>query len=190
MIYFTSDLHLGHNNMLKFRDRPFENVEEMNEQLLKNINDICTKRDTLFILGDISYHQNTKETEEQLSMLNPQLILIRGNHDKQYKESLFAKVMDYCEIKVYHRKIVMSHYPFAEWNGSHNGAIHLHGHQHNYEDYNISMRDQGILRYDVGIDANHGMPVSVYDIFRFFDLDIDVYNNGMKQAVNDLIAKR
>lgn len=184
MIYFTSDLHLGHNNMIKFRDRPFHNVSEMNTTLLKNINNTCSKRDMLFILGDIAYQQPVEQTEEQLSSLKPTLVLIRGNHDKAYNPKLFHTIKDYCEIKVYHRKVILSHYPFLEWDGMLRGAVHLHGHQHNYEKYNIDMRNQKILRYDVGVDANYGVPVSIEQIFQYFHLDTDNFNNSMKHILD------
>lgn len=55
MIYFTSDLHLGHANSIEFTNRPFSNVDEMNETLVRNINDIVSKKDELWILGDFAY---------------------------------------------------------------------------------------------------------------------------------------
>ena len=60
MIYFTSDLHLGHSNMIRKKNRPFRDVEEMNRILIRNINNLCTRHDTLVILGDLAYHQSVQ----------------------------------------------------------------------------------------------------------------------------------
>ncbi len=61
------------------------------------------------------------------------------------------------------------HYPIEEWNGYFREAIHLHGHQHNHEEYNLKNRGNGLLRYDVGVDANHMAPVGIEDIISFFE---------------------
>lgn len=181
MYYFTADPHFGHQNIISFANRPFESVTEMNAVLIQNINDRCSRNDFLFMLGDIAFHMPKEQTEDILSSLIPKLVLIRGNHDREYDSRLFVEVKDYMELKVYHRKVVLCHYPFAEWNGMLRGAIHLHGHQHNQKDYNENMREQGCLRYDVGIDANAFFPVSARDIFDFFNLNTDNYQNSFKK---------
>lgn len=180
MVFFTSDLHFGHNNIISFSQRPYESVYEMNRSLIQNINAICSKRDTLVILGDVAYHQPVEETEEMLSSLSPKLVLIRGNHDKTYNEKLFIGIHDYYEIKLYHRLVVLSHYPILEWNGMQRESLHLHGHQHNFEIYNIENRNAHLLRYDVGVDANNYYPISIQQIFNFFHLSTDNYRNSMK----------
>ena len=55
MVYFTSDLHLGHRNIISLQYRPFESVEEMDRALIDNFNSVVKKNDTVFILGDICY---------------------------------------------------------------------------------------------------------------------------------------
>lgn len=55
------------------------------------------------------------------------------------------------------------------WNGAGRGAIALHGHQHNHGDYNVKNLHEGILRYDVGVDANSMEPISAEEILRFFN---------------------
>lgn len=56
MIYFTSDLHLGHRGIISMQNRPFENIQEMNQVLIRNYNAVVHKNDTVYILGDISHH--------------------------------------------------------------------------------------------------------------------------------------
>lgn len=53
-IYFTSDLHLGHDNIIRFCNRPFSSVEEMNDRIIQNYNSIVHKNDLVYILGDFN----------------------------------------------------------------------------------------------------------------------------------------
>ena len=54
-IYFTSDLHLGHDNIIRFTNRPFDSVEEMNDRIIQNYNSIIHKNDLVYILVDLTY---------------------------------------------------------------------------------------------------------------------------------------
>ena len=60
------------------------------------------------------------------------------------------------------------------WHKSRKGSIQLHGHIHGDETYNISNRDKGIKRYDVGVDANKFMPVSIKQIQEYFHAEEDI----------------
>lgn len=84
--------------------------------------------------------------------------------------SLLESVRDYYELSYHKMKFVLMHYPILEWNGYYKGAIQLHGHQHNHEDYNYNHLKNGILQYDVGVDANRMAPVSIDEIIAFFKL--------------------
>lgn len=53
MVYFTSDLHLGHENVIKLCNRPFDSIEEMDEALIRNWNRKVTNGDTVYVLGDL-----------------------------------------------------------------------------------------------------------------------------------------
>lgn len=172
MIWFTSDLHYGHKAIINLCEREFSSVEEMNRTLIQNWNSVVKRGDTVYILGDISHRCSVEEVNEFISKLNGKKILIRGNHDKEYDFSLFEEVVDYLELKGYASVgIVLMHYPLLEWNGLRKGAIHLHGHQHNKMGYNEQMCEEGIRRYDVGVDANQYSPVSLKQILEFFGLD-------------------
>ena len=92
MIYFTADLHLGHTNIIKLSDRSFDSVEQMNETLIDNINSVVNNKDTLYLLGDISHKIPVEEANTLIKRINGRKILIRGNHDKHYDESLFEGI--------------------------------------------------------------------------------------------------
>ena len=167
MIYFTSDLHLGHRGAISMCERPFKDVEEMNRTLIDNINARVNKNDTLYILGDIAHRTPVEEVNKLIAQMNGKKILIKGNHDKQYDPALFEGIYDFLEVNFDGRSISLMHYPMVEWPKSRHGSIHLHGHQHNKPEYNALQREQGVLRYDVGIDANYYCPVSLNEILTF-----------------------
>lgn len=172
MIYFTSDLHLGHNAAIRMCGRPFDSIEQMNNTLISNINACVHRDDTLYILGDISHRCSIENANEMIARIKGKKILIRGNHDKKYDENLFEGIYDFLEVNLYGHAISLMHYPMVEWPKSFHGSLHLHGHQHNKPEYNALQREQGILRYDVGVDANYYCPVSINEILAHFNFQI------------------
>lgn len=61
MIFYTSDLHFCHSNIIKLCNRPFNNVDEMNSVLVSKWNERVNKNDIVYILGDIGYPKNNIE---------------------------------------------------------------------------------------------------------------------------------
>lgn len=172
LIYFTSDLHFYHDNIIKNVNRPFQNADKMNHALIKKWNQKISFQDEVYILGDFTMKGPDLATNI-LYQLKGKKHLIRGNHDNfvdnpEFDTSLFASIRDYAEIVCCNTCFILCHYPFVEWNGSHKGSIDLHGHQHNHEDYNYLTKKNGIYRYDVGVDANGMEPVSAEEIIAFF----------------------
>lgn len=168
MIWFTSDLHLGHRSVINMCNRPFENVEAMNEILIQNFNQRVKKNDTVYILGDIAHRTPLVEVNQLIGRLNGKKILCRGNHDKAYNPELFEGIYDFWGINVNGVNISLMHYPMMEWPKSRHGSLHLHGHIHSKSAYNLQQKENGILRYDVGVDANNFYLVSMEEILEFF----------------------
>ncbi|MBP3702571.1 MAG: metallophosphoesterase, partial [Lachnospiraceae bacterium] len=79
-VFFTSDIHLGHRGVLDFDNRPWDNLEDMNEGLIKRWNDKVGKGDRVYILGDLCWLSGEK-AKALVGRLNGNLYLIRGNHD-------------------------------------------------------------------------------------------------------------
>lgn len=165
-VYFTSDLHLGHYNMIIIAERPFEGLDEMNDTLIANINERVGEDDTLWILGDASCYIGRDEAEQLLRQINcKDLRLLRGNHDVDWSDSdLFQEVCDYKELKLDGRRVCLMHYPLFSWNGMYRGSVHLHGHSHNKPEFNQSNIEEGRLLWDVGVDANDYRPISWEEI--------------------------
>lgn len=179
MLWFTSDLHLRHENIVRYSNRPFADAGEMGRAIIDNINARVGPDDTLWILGDVCMGQEKlRGYADLLSRLVCQDVrLVRGNHDvKQlelYEGVGFAEVTDLTEISLggKRQRAVLCHYPMLSWNRSGRGSVMLHGHIHSEgREYNLQNRSDGIRRYDVGVDANDFAPVSSDEIRRFFGI--------------------
>lgn len=159
MIWFTSDTHYGHENVIQHCNRPFSNAAEMQEVLLENFNSKVKKNDDVYFLGDLTLGKYDFAISI-LKQMNGRIHIVRGNHDhwsRKQKEYPVVWIKDYYELKHDNQLFVLSHYPFLRWNKSHYGSYHLHGHCHN------NLPQEG-NRFDVGVDANNFYPISIKDI--------------------------
>ena len=136
MIYFISDTHFNHLNIIKYCNRPFNNVEEMNEAIIKNWNNIVSNEDTIYHLGDFAL--GTKESIiDIVNRLNGKKYLIRGNHDKwgvSTYESFGFIVLKNAPIKIDEYKLMLSHIPIPD-SQIPNGFVNIHGHIHDKKLY-------------------------------------------------------
>lgn len=164
--YITSDLHFGHANIMKFcpvtRARFKNDVAYMNEQMVKEWNDIVQPEDLTYILGDVAFLPAQKATEF-MRRLNGTKILVEGNHDRKALAdrsfyNCFAEVHKYLDINYNGTKCVMFHYPIAEWDQMHRGAVHFHGHLHG----GTSGMEKFRCR-DMGMDATGMIVISMED---------------------------
>lgn len=148
--FYISDLHIGHKNVIRYDDRPFDSLEEMKRALLCNWNAAVGKKDEVYVLGDFFW--NRQDAEEMLPQLHGSIYLIRGNHDRltDSMRERFACVQDYAEIKDGDAFVVLCHYPIAHWKKSDHGAVHLYGHIHlgrdhrSFGEYVALMRRKGV----------------------------------------------
>lgn len=138
--FFTSDLHFFHKNIIRFDNRPFTSVEEMNETLIRNWNRKVKDDDLVYILGDISWG-NDDETCAIFKRLKGRKVLIKGNHDRVHGKikDYFEEITDYKEITLPGNKhIVLCHYPIVFFNRHHYGAYMFYGHVHNSHEWNMT----------------------------------------------------
>ena len=177
MIWFTSDPHYFHKNIIKYENRPFDSVEEMNETMINNWNSVVDPKDTVYLLGDFAFVNKRHELEGIVRKLNGHVHWIRGNHDKIKNVKGFAWEGTYQEVSYDGGsegkgkwKFVLSHYPFASWNRMHHGSIHCYGHTHgNMPDLSqlikkyagVDVRTPELLSFDVGVDCFDFFPVSI-----------------------------
>ena len=140
MNYYIGDLHFNHKNIINLDSRPFNDIEEMEDILIKNWNSVVKSNDHVYILGDFCWGKVDK-WGELLDKLNGLKYLIIGNHD-DFKtvnkiRDKFVGVYNYLEIKDQGYKLVLCHYPIASWNGMYKGTIHLYAHVHNTSDNDL-----------------------------------------------------
>lgn len=153
-IFFISDTHWGHANVIKYSNRPFADANEMNEKMLAEWNNIVKPQDIVYHLGDVAFMPFDK-LKSYLWKCNGTIHMIRGNHDKMIdqnrteilKQGKIASIRDYYELRLPGiPMIVMLHYGMRVWNKSHYGSIHLYGHSHG----NLPPHGKSV---DVGVDC-------------------------------------
>jgi len=156
-IFFTADTHFGHANIIKYLDRPFSSISDMDYSIIYNWNDNIDKDDTIYHLGDFAW----RNIENYRNHLNGKIHLILGNHDrlKRHEFKLFESVSPYKEIRVGKQTIVLMHYAMRVWNKSHFGSWHLFGHSHG-----TLPQPENYLGMDVGVDCWDFRPISFDDV--------------------------
>lgn len=132
MIYLISDTHFNHNNIIKYSNRPFKDVREMNRSLIKNWNETVTKGDTIFFLGDFCYGNGNGH----LKKLKGRKIMIRGNHDREMNCNFYNyKILVYRGIQfalLHNPADIFKFDAFKDFNG---WMIHGHIHNNDLETY-------------------------------------------------------
>jgi len=165
-IFFTADLHLGHEAIIKFANRNFNTVEEHDDALIANYNSVVGRKDITYILGDLAW----KNHRHYIHALNGKKVLIVGNHDKMSIEdyNLFTEVHFVKELKYNKQKIFLSHYPHKSWSGSchcnkpdSNFLGHLYGHCH-------GRMAEDRMAFDVGVDVWNLKPVDIETVIEKF----------------------
>ena len=81
----------------------------------------------------------------------------------------FVEIREFMTVSLNGIYFALMHYPLLSWPKKNSGSIHIHGHIHSDESYNLKNREEGIFRYDAGVDANQFLPVSVQQVIRFFE---------------------
>jgi calcineurin-like phosphoesterase family protein len=166
-IFFTSDQHFGHANIIKYSQRPFASVIEMNAEMIRKWNEKIEKNDIVYHLGDLSL-ASIEETKTILDQLNGKIFLIKGNHDKStitYPKR-FEWIKDFYELSVNDpeapngkQKIVLLHYAMKVWRSSFRGTWHLYGHSHGH-----LPDDETSRSFDVGVDCHDFYPLSYEEV--------------------------
>jgi len=172
-VFFTADLHFGHEGVIKFNDRPFKDVSEMNKALISNWNSRVSNDDHVYIVGDLYYGgRGAAGIDEAIAIvkkLNGILHLTTGNHDLPYLKNmeyhyLFADVDQIRYLKHGDDTIILCHYPIAEWSGFFRGSWHIYGHIHNAENaacLHMRSLDRAL---NAGVDICGYMPVTFEEL--------------------------
>ena len=175
-VFFTSDTHLMHANVIKHDSRPFDSIEEHDEAIVGNWNDLVGHRDLVYHLGDVVWYNRAK-TSEILSRLRGRIILVKGNHDHFVRTKVHAERFEKIEMlmrikpKVYGREMILCHYPILQWRNKHHGSWHLHGHTH----HNGLKEYRKGMCLDVGTNGWSYSPISLERIREeFYKKEINI----------------
>lgn len=174
-VYFTSDQHFGHENIIRFTGRPFSNAKEMNEALIENWNNTVPEDGIVFNLGDVCFG-SSHVWNNNLSQLHGRHFLIMGNHDFKNYRSSYSKYFEHTALEMYIRvdnvSIYLNHHPLLCFGGSfkkEHDVWNLFGHVHSGPN-NPKGKDIPRLKmlfptqYDVGVDNNDFRPVSFWKV--------------------------
>jgi calcineurin-like phosphoesterase family protein len=156
-VFFTSDHHFKHTNMIKYTKRPFLNTEEMDEYLIKQWNDTVPEHGIVHHLGDFAitgYSMSyIAEVDSLLNRLNGKKFLYMGNHDAPpvRKSNGWVKTNKLKCLTIQKQKIILCHYPLRTWQFKAQSSWMLHGHCHG----NLPP-PANELTADVGVDSDLG----------------------------------
>lgn len=175
-ILFTSDLHLGHRNVLRFCKRPWDNEKDMYDGIIENWNNTVGDNDIVFVLGDVFWFNDSRTIKKTLDKLKgKEIYILPGNHDdfRSYHRVTDTRI-HLCEDVVVcwitqdgqkKKEVWMSHYPMMTWPHRENGAYQFFGHIHSKFGGRHDEVDQNLpLHYnqvDVGCDYWNYQPVSL-----------------------------
>jgi calcineurin-like phosphoesterase family protein len=193
MDWLIADSHFGHSNIIKYCNRPFSSSEEMDDVLIKNINECVKPNDLLWHLGDFCFGPRDVEGFYRVAAgyrqrINCQnIIIIHGNHDpdpfshrrdERDKANKFYKLFseDYAlrNTSINGRRVTLCHYALARWDKSHRGAINLYGHSHADIEPWMDQIMPGRKSMDVGVDniakiLGKYRPISFPEIVKIMD---------------------
>lgn len=168
-VWFSSDLHFGHQNILKKfcpTTRLGNNTDEMDAIIIKNIQATITQpTDRLYWLGDI-FFCTLARAMKIMDQIPTKPFLVWGNHDQLIEENAclrdrFTILGHWHEMKIDGQKVILHHYPTYEWHKMHAGSYHLFGHIHSRYGH---LEHPGIpgRAMDVGIDSRPGKDMTMW----------------------------
>ena len=172
--FFTSDQHFGHNNILKYSNRPFTSIQDHDEELIKRHNEIVTNNDVVIHAGDFTLIPSSRTVYKlYVNRLLGQHIFLKGSHDRwlSHNNYLFHKTIE-------KQHVVVCHYAMRTWHRSHYNAFHLYGHSHG--------KLAGIGKsIDIGVDTNDFYPYSFDQVAEIMKNKPDNFNFIKKENRNE-----
>jgi calcineurin-like phosphoesterase family protein len=193
MVYFTSDWHFSHANIMKYCNRPFENIKDMNNAIAYRFYQKVDNGDTVYFLGDIGFDKWAVESFFLTLPKDIQFHFIRGNYDKGLQDSFLKKYVTsltqgYKDIHIKEKdrdiRITLCHFPMYSWKHSHYGAWHLYGHHHS----NTQNKFYGKMM-NVSVDNHDFYPVSLEEVKSFMNKKEENWNFLRKDECDKELTK-
>jgi len=149
-------------------NRPFTNVDEMNDALIANWNAVVGEDDEIYILGDLLYKGSGQKANSIFRQLNGKKYLIKGNHERyldnpHFDASVFEWVKEYYELDYKDARFILFHFPILEWAHFWRKSVHLYGHNHRPRKSVSEEWDKRAI--NVAVDVNGFRPISANEIY-------------------------
>jgi len=166
MRYIISDTHFGHGKIIEYASRPFDNVNEMNSELLQRWNTVVDDSDTVFHLGDVRHHPDPHDASFWLDQLNGDIVLIRGNHDNVQDDFPYP-VLESAVLSHGKYEFYLEHQPvgFSGWQ--------LHGHSHCSDLVNYPFINRGTQRVNVSAELLDYYPLALDRLVRLLNSNVE-----------------
>ena len=185
-IWFTSDHHFGHNNIIKYCDRPFTSVQQMDDTMIDAWNGVVRPDDVVYHLGDFCLGA-AEQAFNYWSKLNGHVkyLAMGWHHDKRWihglDDNLYSTlqnqpieplppmvVLEFKIVNDFPLAMTLCHYPLTEWDRGHHGGYLLHGHSHG----NLPVERMTGKYLDVGVDVanklvGHYRPLSLSEVLGY-----------------------
>jgi len=172
MKYFTSDTHLAHDKLMKFCERPFETIEEMNEIIISNILSPLKPGDELYFIGDLAWRRYALDEffDKLPKKINFHWIL--GNHDKNWQpfKKRCTSIAYMKRTKIDGNTVILNHWPMLTWDKSHYNSWMLFGHHHRNSNGTSQLEKmiQGKM-LNINLEFNNYMPYSEKEITKIME---------------------
>ena len=162
MNFYVSDIHFGHTNVVSLCNRPFSDVEEMDERLIEAWNKTVHRNDQVYIIGDFMF-RSAHAPEYYLNRLRGEKHLIIGNHDKTWMSktdlSVHFKSVEYMTVvNTGKGKATLCHFPMLEFEGKYLIHGHIHNKAKKLEYWDLIKKSDNL--FNAGVDVNGYKPVS------------------------------
>lgn len=164
-VFFIGDLHLDHYNIIRYCDRPFDKISQMNDTILKRWNRTVCENDIVYFLGDLTFGRGNRITDYWLKKLNGNIVVIKGNHDETRREFLSRLLLHYKD-----KKFLLTHNPDyipSWWDG---WAIHGHKHNNDLENYPLVNGEENTI--NVGAEMLDYKPISLNELLSKIEAEI------------------
>jgi calcineurin-like phosphoesterase family protein len=172
MIFFTADLHLNHEKIIKYTGRPFKDVNEMNNTIITNWNSIVNHDDTVYHIGDFAFCWVKDLKHNEIvpyweSKLNGKIVHIKGNHDDSIRPCIDTALIKFSGLNI----LIQHHPPFSQLEVPEFCNLVLCGHIH--EKWKVQWLDypnknRKIPVVNVGVDQWDFLPISKDDIVKYY----------------------
>ena len=168
-IFLIADQHYNHANIIKYSERPFKDVQEMNAALDSNHQNTVRPTDCTIHIGDFLFG-TAEQLIRKMAYLHGTHYLMNGSHDRALEEleeqgipeELNEKIIilpQVFEFQYAGKKITLHHYAQLRWRASHHGAVHFFGHSHGH----LNHPGRAI---DVGVDCQKFYPVQLDEMIK------------------------